>query len=348
MSLPFDPACLPLLLGGLPHHSPAQALELTRRHAGTLLAWPQLPQLGLREQPITQSAAGFPGLVLDEQRGQLYVNRARAEEELNRLALAYLINNTAYGALGTTDALGLEALLQQRATLRGVRALKGQLLGPLSTAAQLTDEKQRPLMYDPHLFEALTQHTRLRAAWQEARLGELHGTTIICLDEPFLELVGLPFSPLDWDAARVSLDEVFGGIIGCKALYAGGAVDWTRVLQTAVELIIADAYHHGAALVAAGAALGDFLRRGGLVGLGLVPADADELRQAEPPALLSRLEPTLVGLEAAGIPRALLLRQAVVTPAAALATLDIPAAEQALLLLAQTSALLRETYGLEA
>ncbi|GAB4208973.1 MAG: hypothetical protein OHK0022_39340 [Roseiflexaceae bacterium] len=348
MSLPFDPACLPLLLGSLPHHSPAQALELARRHTGTLLAWPQLPQLGLREQSLAQSAAGFPGLVLDELRGQLYVDRARAEEELNRLALAYLVNNNAYAALGSADALGLEALLQQRATLRGVRALKGQLLGPLSTAAQLTDERQRPLMYDPHLFEALTQHTRLRASWQEARLGELHGTTIICLDEPFLELVGLPFSPLDWDSARLSLDEVFGGIIGCKALYAGGPVDWTQVLQTAVELIIADVYHHGSALVAAAPALEGFLRRDGLVGLGLIPADADELRTAGPAGLLLRLEPTLAGLEKAGIPRALLLRQAVVTPAAALAMLDIPAAEHALLLLAQTSALLRKTYELEA
>ncbi len=44
--MPFSPACLPLLLGGLPYRSAAQALEISRRYAGKLLAWPQLPQRG--------------------------------------------------------------------------------------------------------------------------------------------------------------------------------------------------------------------------------------------------------------------------------------------------------------
>src|SRR3712207_5424719 len=64
MTLPFSPACLPLLLGGLPYRSAAQALEISRRYAGSLLAWPQLPRRGFREQGYVQSAIGFPGLVI--------------------------------------------------------------------------------------------------------------------------------------------------------------------------------------------------------------------------------------------------------------------------------------------
>src|SRR5438045_1018211 len=149
MPLPFEPACLPLLIGGLPHRSAAQAFELSRRYAGTLLAWPQLPQRSFREQSVVQSAIGSPGLVIDP---------------------------------------------------------------------------------------ALAQHLRLRARWQEARLRKLAGATIICLNEPFLETVGLPFLPLDWETARDQIDEVLGGIAGCKALFARGAVDWPEVLQTSVEL----------------------------------------------------------------------------------------------------------------
>src|SRR3954452_3322531 len=82
MTLPFAPACLPLLLGGLPYRSAAQALELSRRYAGSLLAWPQLPQRGFREQSFVQSALGFPGLVIDELQSRAYVDRARAERSL--------------------------------------------------------------------------------------------------------------------------------------------------------------------------------------------------------------------------------------------------------------------------
>ena len=230
MPLPFEPACLPLLLGSLPYRSPAQALEVSRRYAGALLAWPQLPARGFREQSFVQSAIGFPGLILDAARSRMFVDRAVAERGLDRLALAYLNDDFDFAALTSEDAAGIEELLRQGEGLRGARALKGQLVGPISLAAHLIDDRQRPLIYDEMFLEAVCHHLRLRAAWQEARLGERANATIICLDEPFLEGVGMPFMPLDWPAARDKIDEVLGGISGCKALFAGGALNWSEVL----------------------------------------------------------------------------------------------------------------------
>src|ERR1041384_95303 len=95
MTLPFPPASLPWLLGGLPYRSAAQALDISRRYAGQLLAWPQLPQRGFREQGFVQSAIGFPGLVIDAPQARVYVDRARAEQALDRLGLDYLENDCA-------------------------------------------------------------------------------------------------------------------------------------------------------------------------------------------------------------------------------------------------------------
>ena len=142
------------------------------------MAWPQLPQRGFREQSLAQAIVGFPGLVVDAGRGHMYVDRVRAERDLDRLELAYLTHDLGYAALAEEDAAGLSELARQRDTVRGVLALKGQLLGPISLAAQLTDEQQRPLIYDAMLFEALTHHLCLRAAWQNARLAELHATAM--------------------------------------------------------------------------------------------------------------------------------------------------------------------------
>jgi len=66
----------------------AQALDLSRRYAGALLAWPQLPQRGFREQSFVQSAIGFPGLVVDAPRARVFVDRATAEREIDRLDAA--------------------------------------------------------------------------------------------------------------------------------------------------------------------------------------------------------------------------------------------------------------------
>jgi hypothetical protein len=346
MSLPFSPACLPLLLGGLPYRSAAQALEISRRYAGQLLAWPQLPQRGFREQGFVQSAIGFPGLVIDAPQAHVYVDRARAERALDRLGLDYLENDCAGYGLAADDAAGLAEILRQGTAPRGTLALKGQLLGPISLAAQLTDERERPLIYDESLFEALTQHLGLRAAWQEARLGELSGTTIICLDEPFLEAVGLPFVPIDWEHARERIDQTLAGIQGCRAIYCAGAVEWAQVLQTSVDLIIADVFEHSAALIAAAPALRDFLDRGGMAGLGIVPADEEALGQASAARLAGRIVALAGDLDRAGVPAEQLLRQALITPADTLTGLSIASAERALQLVDEVSKLLREQYKL--
>lgn len=346
MPLPFEPACLPLLHGDLPHRGAAQALELSRRYAGALLAWPQLPQRSFREQSFVQSAIGFPGLVIDAARSRIHVDRSTAERELDRLALAYLEGDIEYAALGPDDAAGLDELMRQGDSLRGTLALKGQLLGPISLAAQITDDRQRPLIYNDTFFDAVAQHLRLRAAWQEARLSELLDPTIICLNEPFLETVGLPFLPLDWEIARDQLDEVLGGITSCKAIFAGGAVDWAEVLQTTVELIIVDAHDHGDSLVAAATALATFLEHDGIVGLGMVPADEEALSHTTAEGLIERVAGLLGELERAGVAPERLLRQAVVSTSDTLSRLAVAPAERALQLVAELSERLRAMYKL--
>jgi len=347
MSLPFEPACLPLLLGGLPHRSAAQALEVSRQYAEALLAWPQLPQRSFREQGFVQSLIGFPGALIDALQARAYVDRSAAERELDRLGLAYLENNSDYAALAEDDAAGLAELLRQSHPAQMPLALKGQLMGPISLATHITDEQQRPLIYDSALFDALGQHLRLRAAWQEARLRERIDTTIICLDEPFLEAVGLPFLPVDWEAARDQLDIVLGGIAGCKGIFAGGAVNWAEVLQTSVELIIADAYEHSQSLVAAAAALPAFLDRDGIVGLGLVPTDAEALSHSTAEGLLQHTIALFDELARAGVPIEWLARQAVVSTSDTLSQLDVATAERALQLVARLSQLLRAHYQLD-
>jgi len=346
MSLPFNPACTPLLLGGLPHRSAGEALEFARRIGSGLLAWPALPRLNRREQSLTQSALGFPGLTLDASSARVYVDRKRAERELDQLTLAYLESDSGYAMLAPEDASTLYELLRQGEAGRGIRALIGQTLGPISLALQLTDEQQRPLIYDDMLFDAITQHLRLRLMWQEASLSELGDVTILCLNEPLLDAVGQPFLPLEWDDARARLDDVLGGVIGCKGIAAGGAVDWKEVLQTSAELIVADIWDHAAALLAAAAPLAAFVKRTGVVGLGIVPADADSLRQISIDQLTARLIALLDQLQMEGLTTDMLLPRTVLALSGPLDHLDLRSAERALQLLGELSTRLRARYQL--
>jgi hypothetical protein len=336
-----------MLLGTVPHRSASQALAAVRRYTGELVAWPQLPQRSFREHSLVQAALGFPGLVIDATKQQIYVDRAVAERELDRLELAYLTSAATGAALADDYAAGLSELVRQRDTLRGILLLKGQLVGPISLAAQLTDERQRPLIYDRALFDALVHHLHLRAAWQSSQLAELCPTTMICIDEPFLDAVGLPFLPIDWPTALAQIDEVLSGVGGCRALLVGGSADWSRLFQTSADLVIADVYAHTGGLAAAAEDVAAFLRRDGLLGLGLIPVDEEALRRETPESLVRRLAGMLTTLEQRGVAPELLLRRSIITPSDMIGRLSVEAAEGAMQLLMQTSRLLRERYGIQ-
>lgn len=346
VKLPFDPACAPLLLGSLPYASAAQALHISQRHTHELLAWPQLWQRSQREQMVPQSATGFPGLTAHEGQHQLFVQSALAQEQIERLDLAYLEGDYGYAGMTDREAAGLFELLHQSARLAGVRAVKGQMLGPISLALQLTDEHQRPLVYDPVLFDAVAQFVRMRVAWQAQRLASLGKPTIMCLDEPFLEMVGSPFLPIDWDDARTQINLALSDVGGCRALFVGGAIDWGHLLRMDIDLIIGDVFEHSAPLVGAAEALTLFVAAGGHIGLGIVPTEADLLASITADELVAQLAMCIDALAAAEVDTTRLLRQAVITPNGALGALAPEEAEHALKLLAAVSALVRERYML--
>ena len=345
MPLPFQPACLPLLLGALPHRSAAQALDISRRYAGVLLAWPQLPQRSFREQCLVQSIIGFPGLVVDAAAHRVYVDHNEAERQIDTLMLAYLEHTVSYAALGADDAAGLAEMVRVGGG-RDLRAVKGQILGPISVALQLTDEHDQPLIYDDMLFDAIAQMLRLRVAWQELRLSEIAPTTIMCIDEPLLEATTLPFFPHDWDRVVGQIEEVLAGINGCRALYTCGTIDLRRLMQTSVELLIAESAAYQRLSESDGEELIAFLDRGGMVGVGIVPATAEQLAQASVESLFDEFGAFLGVLESQGVARDRFLQQALITPAQSLGVLDIASAERALQLLAGVSRRIREEFAL--
>lgn len=345
MPLPFQPACLPLLLGALPHRSAVQALDVMRRYAGTLLAWPQLPQRSFREQFLVQSIIGFPGLVVDATTLRVYVDHDEAERQIDSLLLAYLEHSIGYAALSTDDAAGLAEMVRSGGG-RDLRAVKGQILGPISVALQLTDEHEQPLIYDDMLFDAIAQMLRLRVAWQELRLSEVSPTTIICIDEPLLEACALPFFPHDWDRVLGQIEEVLAGISGCRALYTCGAVDLNRLVHMSVDLLIADRAAHQRAWSSGCAELTAFLERGGMIGIGIIPSSAEDLARASVESLLNEFTAFLDVLTLQGMARDQILQRIVITPAQSLGFLNIATAERALQLLAGVSQRIREEFAL--
>lgn len=347
MPLSLSPSCAPILRGGLPHGSAQAAASLIMAVTPELPAWPGLPQRGFRESPLAQAAAGFPGLTLDAERERAAVEREAAERGANRLALAYLRGELSAGALPADQSAGLTELLRQIDPARRPRALKSETLGPISLSLLLTDEHERPLAYDAALRETLLQHLALRVAWQRQQIS-VHGeAALICLDEPFLDALGSPLCPLDWEDGAELLDRLIGSADAPCALATSGPVNWGAVLARPVALVLFDAYEHSAGLIQAAGPAASFLERGGCIGWGIVPADPAALAQERPETLAGRFERMVEYLAAtSGAALERILAASLITTGGSLAQLTVEGAEHALRTCAAVSRLVREKYGL--
>ncbi|NBU63161.1 MAG: hypothetical protein EBS29_01425 [Chloroflexia bacterium] len=285
-------AVAPLLYGALPHATVGEAMAMLQRFPMPYMVWPQLPQRSFRERSVVQAAWGFPGVVVDERQRRVFVQRAKSEAALPQLALDFLQRRDIRAALTPAEAAGLFAMLPWLGNQPTEVGCKGQLLGPISLAAQLTDEDQIPLIADAMLFEGLVQHLCQRARWQAELLGRANRPVLMCLDEPFLDVLTSPFLSIDRDELWFALARVLDALPCQRAVAIGGDVALAPVLALPIDMVIVNSWDYAARIIEAAPQLHAFLQRGGKLGLGCVPLQGGDdvllLAQAKVLALIDQ------------------------------------------------------------
>ncbi len=162
MSFPFSLEFLPTAIGSLPHTDSKCACDLIQNHLRDIPAWPQLPKRDFRESIYAQYSRGFPGVVIEPHR--MYVDRTRdLTPELERLYTQYLNSDIDAHSLTGDYAAGFAQF--KNLDFRSARAVKGQVIGPVSWGLVVTDQDRRSILYDEMLADAIPKHLRLQAMW---------------------------------------------------------------------------------------------------------------------------------------------------------------------------------------
>ncbi|HEX9115067.1 MAG TPA: methionine synthase [Anaerolineae bacterium] len=324
----FEPACLAAGLGSLPLTDARAACSFVLRYFPAIPMWPQLPKLTFRENMYVQFSEGLPGANVIGDR--LYVDMDHVEQDLERLYVAYLGDDSAgVGAVGRAYAEGLAMFLSLKPALAGAVAVKGQVTGPISLGLQVTDWKRRPILYDEIMADALSRLLRLKAAWQETQLRALCPRTLMFVDEPFLSAFGSAHVSLSRDQVLCSLEEVFAGIQGLKGLHCCGNTDWGMLLDTSADVISLDAYDYATPFALYANEIRAFLRRGGAIAWGIVPNDGGRLAVETTESLTERLLAAMDLLVQKGISRDDLLNRSLITSSCGLGTLSVADATRA-------------------
>lgn len=335
----FKPVLRSLSAGSLPHQEPAEACRLVLDTLD-IPTWPQLPRRSFMENMYVQFSERFPGVVVTGE--QIYVDRERdLDDELERLYVAYLMNDLDHASISPDYAAGLYHCLQ---TGLPAKLVKGQVTGPVSWGLMVADLQRKPILYDDVLAEAAGKHLRLKSSWMEQQLLGISDQTIVFLDEPYLSSFGSAFLTLSQRQVVELLEEVFAGIEGLKGVHCCGNTDWSLPLSTSLDILSFDAYEYAETLAPYAEQVGEFLGKGGAIAWGIVPA-GDEALDVTVESLLGRFHSALDLLTAQGIHKDDLLASSLIMPSCGCGSLEITTAERVLELASALSKALQERYG---
>jgi len=334
--------CLPTIIGSMPHTDPAEACALITRYLKDIPAWPQLPRRSFNENMYAQYSQGFPGVVLKDD--SVYIDRTQdLSRPLEQFYAAFLENDTGKFRITPDYAAGLHQFLSLPDL--SLRAVKGQVTGPITWGLTVTDDTKKAVIYDDTLADAVVKLLRLKAAWQEKELSKLSPNTIVFLDEPYMAAFGSVSVMLTRDRVISLLNEVFDGISGLKGVHCCGNTDWSILLATSADIISFDAYGYAGSLAIYPAEVKKLLARQGAIAWGIVPSDDESLAKESVASLKDRLEEAMAPFTRDGVPFKQLIAQGLLTPSCGLASLaSEDAAALALELLSELSLKIRQQY----
>ncbi len=332
-------------IGSLPHTDPVAACRVMT-DVLPIPAWPQLPRRSFKENMYAQYSEGFPGVVVDEAQERIWVDRSQdLDAGLERLYTAYMANDLDYGAISANYAAGLHVFLSAAAG-RQWPAVKGSVTGPISWGLTVTDQDKRAILYDDTLADAVAKHLRLKAAWQERELRKVCDSTIIFVDEPYMSAYGSAFFSLERDLVVRLLTETMAGIQGRIGVHCCGNTDWSLLMETPADILNFDAYAYAESVALYPESVRSFLRRGGMLAWGIVPAEDEEaiLRETAS-SLTDRLVAGMDLLVKKGIPMDHLLEACLVSPSCGLRGRTESTAVRALQLAVGVAGELRRRFG---
>ena len=334
--------CSPSCIGSLPHKDPVKAVDFILKYLSEIPSWPQLPMTGFRENMYIQFSQNLPGTKIDEENKRVSVNLLDYDPE--EIYLKIISEDINQFPLSSESFSGFYEFISR--DLSKSKAIKGQITGPISLGLQITDQDDKPAIYDPTYAEILRKNLQYTAMWQENELRKKCEKTIMFVDEPYLSIIGTPFASISTSDAVSWINEVVSGLNGLKGIHCCANTDWPLVMSMDIDVLSFDAYDYGYTIVLYPEEVSEFLEKGGCLSWGVIPNNEEALKDATCESIMSNIESLITNLELKGVDKELLLKNSILTPQCGLSGLCEEKSEDVMRLLTKVSNTLQEKYSL--
>lgn len=345
----------PVLVGSLPMTDHETATRLVLDYTPKIPLWVQLPQFK-EEGMINQFLPGLPGL--SEQGDKIFIDTSK--ESFDEEFLAFFEDYLALSEPGAnlegsrftfTEQTGkgfAEFIRQVDESALPFYALKGQVTGPITFATAVKDQEGKDIFYNDQLRDAAVKRLALNAGWQARTFAQRGATPIIFLDEPALAGFGTSaYITITREDVMACIDEIVEFIHkenGLAGVHVCANTEWDMLLETRIDIINFDAFSYFDRFTLYPEHIKAFIRRGGILAMGIVPTDkADVIAAQTLDGLTQMFEAQISQLtQILGMDRQALLEQVLITPSCGTGSLDLESAKRVLELTRDLSTAVRK------
>jgi len=279
----LEARCGTTAMGIMPHTDVDKAIELAL--SLDIPYWPQLPRVSFFEDMYVQVSQNFPGIAVDTVSQKLSFDTDKFEEELG--SYSQKMGEPDIFTLNRDYSAVYHRFLEK--DLKGCRAIRGQVIGPVSFGFKVMDENNMPLIYNEGIKALLFDFIQRKTNIQYYELSRNNRNAFVWLDEPGLGWVFSGLSGYSDVQAKGDFRDFLKGLEGPRALHLCANVNLPYLLGLGIELLSFDAYQMEFMPAGYASAVAEFLGAGGIICWGIVPTDSTSLGQETPEKLSRRL-----------------------------------------------------------
>ncbi|MDN3514075.1 MAG: hypothetical protein NG747_06715 [Candidatus Brocadia sp.] len=324
-------------IGSLPHNNVEAACELMFKSLPEIPCWPQLPKLSAKEDMCIQYTEGLPCITIGADGKTVSIDASQdTSGALAGFYDAYLKNDPDLFRISPECSAGFYAMIEQlnKSPQKSFRAIKGQVVGPITLAGSLKLSTGITALYSEEFFDVIIKLMAMKAYWQFTKLSQYDLPVMIFADEPYLTSFGSAFMNISRERAISALNEVYetvqahGGLTGTHCC---GNTDWAMLMESKVDIVSFDAYEFMDKYLMYWREIRAFLDRGGYLAWGIVPT-SPKIMNVSLNDLIKKLDEGIKFLMSKDISRAIIQERSIITPSCGTGTLTIEEAKRVMAL----------------
>ena len=324
-------------IGSLPHTDADVACDIMFKSLPEIPCWPQLPRRSIYEDMCIQYTEGLPCSAVNVSEKTIKIDVSQdISGALEAFYDAYLKNDPDLFQVSRDYSVGFHAMIERlnKSPQKSIRAIKGQVVGPITLAGSLKLSTGITALYSEEFFDVIIKLMSMKAYWQFTKLSQYGLPVIIFADEPYLTSFGSAFMNIRRERAISALNEVYdtvqahGGLTGTHCC---GNTDWAMLMESKVDFVSFDAYEFMDKYLMYWREIKAFLDKGGYLAWGIVPTSS-KITSVSSDDLVKKLEEGIQFLVNKGLSRTLIKERSIITPSCGAGTLTINEAERVMTL----------------